>query len=205
MPSRPYRMIRRQELMDSTRSRILSAALEVLVGGKRFSIDAVAKEAGVTRVTVYDRFGTREALVEATFDHLAESGGLTQLPQAFMQADPVEALERFVVIFCGFYSIHRIALRRLHALGDLGRGIEGQTDRNARRLHGLQVLLGRIAASGFGSDDAEVARVAHALTSFAFVDQLAGPDREPFDMAPLILKLVHEAAHIATQRSNGTD
>jgi AcrR family transcriptional regulator len=202
---RPYRMTRRQELMDSTRTRILSAALEVLVGGKRFSIDAVAKEAGVTRVTVYDRFGTREALVEATFDHLAESGGLTQLPEAFMQADPVEALKRFVVIFCGFYSIHRIALRRLHALGDLGRGIEGQTDRNARRLHGLQVLLGRIAASGFGSDDAEVARIAQALTSFAFVDELAGPDREPSDVAPLILTLVREAAHMATQRSNGTD
>jgi len=149
MSPRTYRMTRRQDLVDSTRTRILDAALLVLVSGKRFSVDAVAREAKVTRVTVYDRFGTREALVESTFDRLAETGGLTMLPRAFTQSDPLGALAEFVSIFCGFYSVHRAALRRLHALGALGQGVEGPIDRNIRRLRGLEVLLGRIADAGF--------------------------------------------------------
>ena len=65
------------------RSRILAAARAVLVGGDAFTLEAVAREAGVARITIYDRFGGREALVEAIFDDLAESGGLTRLPEAF--------------------------------------------------------------------------------------------------------------------------
>jgi AcrR family transcriptional regulator len=197
MSPRPYRMTRRQDLVDSTRSRILDAALAVLVSGKRFSIDAVAREAKVTRVTVYDRFGTREALVESTFDHLAETGGLTLLPQAFTQSDPLDALAEFVNVFCGFYSVHRGALRRLNALGALGQGVEGPTDRNTRRLHGLEVLLGRIADAGFPRAGApEAARVAHALTSFAFVDELAGLERDPVDVAPTVMTLIRDAVHL---------
>jgi AcrR family transcriptional regulator len=197
MSPRTYRMTRRQDLVDSTRSKILDAALAVLVSGKRFSIDAVAREAKVTRVTVYDRFGTREALVESTFDRLAETGGLTFLPRAFTQSDPLVALTEFVVIFCGFYSVHRAALRRLHALGVLGQGVEGPTDRNTRRLHGLEVLLGRIADAGFPRARAPAAvRVAHALTSFAFVDELAGFERDPVDVAPTVVTLIHHAAHL---------
>jgi len=205
MSPRPYRMTRRQELVDSTRSKILSAALEVLVSGKRFSIDAVAREAEVTRVTVYDRFGTRESLIEATFDHLAETGGLTNLPQAFTEADPLIALQQFVTTFCGFYSVHRLALRRIHALGVLGRGTDGQTDRNTRRLHGLRVLLGRLASDGHPRADAdEAVRVAHALTSFAFVDEFAGVDRDPLDIAPTIVALIHPTADIGEPFLPGT-
>jgi AcrR family transcriptional regulator len=197
MSPRSYQMTRRQDLVDSTRSRILDSALSILVSGKRFSIDAVAREAKVSRVTVYDRFGTRDALVESAFDRLAETGGLTVLPRAFTQADPLDALTDFVVIFCGFYSVHRAALRRLHALGVLGQGVEGPTDRNTRRLHGLEVLLGRIADAGFPRARApEVARVAHALTSFAFVDELTGFERDPVDVAPTVVTLIHHAAHL---------
>jgi AcrR family transcriptional regulator len=198
MPPRPYRMIRRQELMDSTRTRILGSSLAVLVSGKRFSIDAVAREAEVTRVTVYDRFGTRENLIESTFDHLAETGGLDQLPQAFMQADPVVALDRFVAIFCGFYSVHRLALRGLNALSVLGKGSTGATDRNVRRLQGLEVLLGRVAGAGYQkANDASAVRTAHALTSFAFIDELSGMDREPIELSETIATLVHQATGIA--------
>jgi AcrR family transcriptional regulator len=197
MSPRPYRMTRRQDLMDSTRIRILTSALAVLVSGERFSIDAVAREAKVTRVTVYDRFGTREALVESTFDHLAETGGLTSLPRAFTQPDPLDALNEFVMIFCGFYSIHRVALRRLQALGVLGRAAEEHSDRNIRRLRGLEVLLGRIADAGFPrACDPEVARVAYALTSFAFVDELTGLERDPVAVAPTVVVLIHHAAHM---------
>jgi AcrR family transcriptional regulator len=194
---RPYRLQQRQAGVDETRSRIIAAARAVLGGSDSFSIEAVAREAHVARLTVYDRFGTREALLEAVFDVLAESGGLIRLPEAFTQDDPIAGLEQFIAIFCGFYSAHRGVLRRLHALEVLGRGVAAETDRNSRRLQGVRVLLGRVASAGdldLGTD--EVVHAVHALTSFAFVDEFAGPGRDPASVAPQIVGLVMAVAHL---------
>src|ERR1700720_4330253 len=99
MSPRPYQLKQRRAGMDATRTRILAAARKVLAGRDAFTLEAVAEEARAARVTIYDRFGGREALVEAIFDELAESGGLTRLPEAFRQSDPFVAVERFVAIF----------------------------------------------------------------------------------------------------------
>jgi AcrR family transcriptional regulator len=183
--------------MDATRARIIAAARQQLLSGNAFSLDAVACDAGVARLTIYDRFGTREALLEAVFDDLGESGGLIRLPEAFTDPDPIDALERFVVIFCDFYSTHRLVLRRLNALAVLRPGNVAHTDRNPRRLQGLRVLLGRIADAGHplaGSPD--VLHMVHVLTGFAFVDELSGPDREPVDVAWQVVALARTVAHV---------
>ncbi|MFD7060663.1 TetR/AcrR family transcriptional regulator [Streptomyces sp. NPDC059906] len=56
------------ETEDPTARRILDAALEqfTVFGLRRSSMDDVAKRAGVSRVTVYRRFGTKDTLVEQT-------------------------------------------------------------------------------------------------------------------------------------------
>jgi AcrR family transcriptional regulator len=53
--------------IDATAERILDGALRVAAaaGLRRLTIDDVAARAGVGRMTVYRRFGSREALVEA--------------------------------------------------------------------------------------------------------------------------------------------
>lgn len=197
MTPRPYQLLQRRVGMDATRARIVSAARTVLVSGARFSIDAVARQAGVARLTVYDRFETREGLLESVFDDLAHSGGLTNLPEAFTQADPIDALEGFVAIFCGFYSQHRLILRRLNALAVLGRGAAGHGDRNPRRLQGLTVLLARIAASGRAeAGSADVLHAVYALTSFAFFDEFAGGEEDPTVVARRVMALVREIAHV---------
>jgi AcrR family transcriptional regulator len=55
------------ERLDLTAERILDAALEQfeLHGIRRSSVEAIARRAGVTRVTVYRRFPRKEALVDA--------------------------------------------------------------------------------------------------------------------------------------------
>src|SRR3954469_24316505 len=52
---------------DELEQRILDAAVEevALSGFKRLALEDVARRAGVTRVTLYRRFGNREALIEA--------------------------------------------------------------------------------------------------------------------------------------------
>ena len=197
MSPRPYQLKQRRAGMDATRTRILAAARKVLAGSDAFTLDTVAEEARVARVTIYDRFGGREALVEAIFDDLAESGGLTRLPEAFAQADPIVALERFVVIFCDFYSTHRLLLRRLRAMAVLGRSALADGERESRRLVGLGVLLTRAARAGHaGADSPEVLHATHVLTGFAFVDDLAGADHDPTDIAQEVVAVVKRVAHL---------
>ena len=190
-------MQRRLAGIDATRGRILASARRVLVSGDAFTLDAVARDAGLARLTIYDRFGTRDALIEAVYDDLAESGGLTRLPEAFTDPDPVAALDRFVAIFCAFYAAHRLVLRRLNALAVLRPGTTVQQDRNPRRLQGLRVLLDRVAAAGHPRAAApDVVHLVHVLTGFAFIDELAGPDSDPSAAAPQVVAIVHTVADI---------
>src|SRR5438876_3164705 len=95
---RPYRLGKRQEAMDQKRLQMLHAARQLLLerGFPSFTIEAVAREAGVTRQTVHNQFGSRTALLEALCDFAALDGGLERLPEAFGQADALAALEQFV-------------------------------------------------------------------------------------------------------------
>ena len=70
---RPYRMVRRGELVEQTRRRITEAAvrLHTTIGPAAASISAVAAAAGVTRVTVYRHFPTLDELYVACRAHWA--------------------------------------------------------------------------------------------------------------------------------------
>src|SRR5450759_4236747 len=69
--SRPYRMKRRAEQVDETRTRITEAPapLNTTVRPANPTIGAVADEAGVTRLTVYRHFADLDALFEACTAH----------------------------------------------------------------------------------------------------------------------------------------
>lgn len=175
MGKRPYRQTRRAEATEATRQRILAAARDQLVSGEEFTIEAVATRAGVSRVTVYAQFGSREALREAVFDYLAATGGLDAIPSIFVEPDPIEGIGRLIDIFCGFYATHRLVLRRLTALAALAAGGEQQPpDRNPRRRQILTVLLSRAVQlpEYCGLDVEPAVGVLQALTSFEFYDRL---------------------------------
>src|SRR5690349_15787410 len=56
----------RRELVDATHARILAAAgrLSRERGAGRFSMDELAKEAGVARATVYEHFRSKRAVLD---------------------------------------------------------------------------------------------------------------------------------------------
>jgi AcrR family transcriptional regulator len=188
-PRHRYQLGRRATARDERGARIVAAAREELLSGRRFAIEAVAERAQVSRVTVYAQFGDRDALLEAVYDDLAASGGLLRIPEAFAPSDPAVALGTLVSVFCHFYTLHRAVIRRLHALSVTG-GSErsGQGDRNARRRRIIGVLLQRS-----GVDDERLLDMLQALTSFAFVDELAGRDRSPDEVAGQVAALVAAA------------
>ncbi|MDQ0473131.1 TetR/AcrR family transcriptional regulator [Labrys wisconsinensis] len=106
MPPRPYVSPHRDAAAAIRRAEVVAAASRVLRGSEglaAFSLDAVAKAAGVTRLTVYNQFGSRRGLLEAVLDDLARQGGLGRIPEAM--AMPARAgLDRLVEIFCDFWG-----------------------------------------------------------------------------------------------------
>src|SRR5947209_669870 len=93
MSPRPYRLGQRQAATELTRARILNATRALLMssnGYSHFSIDAIARQADVTRMTVYHQFGSKTGLLEGLCDSLAVSGGMEQLATAFRQAEPLD-------------------------------------------------------------------------------------------------------------------
>jgi AcrR family transcriptional regulator len=163
------------------RQRILAAARELLLGSDGFTdlnIDAVARKAGVTRMTVYYQFGNKRGLLEAVFDELAARGELAErLPGAFQQADPEAALDAFVAAFAHFWASDRTVIKRVRSLAVLDRELEqAHTARDEWRLGGAKVILGRFATSASRINPAQVdekAAILQAVTSFEMYDNLA--------------------------------
>jgi AcrR family transcriptional regulator len=188
--SRPYHSGRRRAAAEETRSRVVAAARELLTGSGAiggFSIDAVANQAGVARMTVYYQFGSKRGLLEALFDDLAERSLVSRLLPAFAQADPRAALDALVAAFAGFWTSERVVIRRLRALAALDPELdEAIRARDERRRGGLRTTLGR-----FLPDPSEdLVALLHTLTSFETFDNLAGPTRSPEEVLPAVSRLV---------------
>jgi AcrR family transcriptional regulator len=154
-----------------TRDRVIEAAAGCLredAGIASFSLDNVAKAAGVTRLTVYNQFGSRRALLEAVFDDIARQGGLARIAQAMAMPDPRAALNALVEIFCAFWS-RDPAIGRLHdAMATDPEFAIALIERNERRRKALTILVDRIAedsASRRSRQDA--VDMIFALTSYA--------------------------------------
>jgi AcrR family transcriptional regulator len=189
MSPRPYRLGQRQVAADETRSKILDAARAQLETEDSFSIDAVARRADVARMTVYYQFGSKRGLLEGLFDALAARGGLRGLPSAFQQADPGTALDGLIDVFAHFWSSDRLVLRRLRAMAALDPELdEVLRERNEGRRQGLRVILSRLDPhrDGRSKTTSDLVDVLFALTSFENFDVLAGPERTPEQVAPLV-------------------
>src|SRR5438876_9926401 len=193
MSPRPYRLGQRQAATEQTRTRIISAARELLMtsdGFSTFSIDQVARQADVARMTVYHQFGSKGGLLEALCDALAASGGMEQLATAFRLPDPLAALDQYLLIFGRFWDTDRLVTRRLRALAALDPDFEQVIQaRDERRRQGLRVICQRLVEK-YGRPTAEVfdetVNVLYTLISFECFDTLAGPMRSIEEVVPVV-------------------
>jgi AcrR family transcriptional regulator len=193
MSPRHYRMARRRESTEDNRARIIAAARELIAGqGGRFSMEEVARRAGVARMTVYYQFGSLQGLLEALCDSLAIAGGMDRLAEAFQLADAREAIDHFVAVFAGFWESDRTVLRGLGALAALDPALGAVLEeRYSWRRKGIGVLLQRHAKqTGQPRRRAmeEVADLLYVLTSFSTYDTLASSGRRPGQVTGLLQK-----------------
>ncbi|KJC57746.1 transcriptional regulator [Bradyrhizobium sp. LTSPM299] len=195
MPPRSYVSSVRNAAAAETRDRVIEAASRTLREGEsiaRFSLDTVAKAAGVTRLTVYNQFGSRRGLLEAVFDEIAQAGGLHQIADIMTMSDPRAALDRMVEVFCGFWS-RDSAVGRLHdAMATDPDFAEAVRERNERRRKILIVLIDRIASKAASQARKDAVDLIFALTSYpTFASLSVGRSRDE------VCRLVQEACHAA--------
>ncbi len=201
MSPRPYRLGKRQAASEETRRRIIAAVRDlIMTESGAFSIDAVAKQAGVARMTVYYQFGSRVGLLEALFDTLGGRHFRSRLPNVMSEPEPLDSLAGLIDAFSTFWSAERLVTRRIRGMAALDLDFEGSIrSRDERRRQILRAVLGRISqkhgkpAEGSFEDALDVL---FALTSFATFDTLAGDARTPEDVALLVQRLARLALGI---------
>jgi AcrR family transcriptional regulator len=203
MSPRKYNLEKRRAAAEQTRTRVLEAARDLIMASSQPpSIDAVAAEAGVARMTVYYQFGSKAGLLEALFDELGGRYFRSELPRVMSQDEPLRALADLIQIFLTFWASERLVTRRIRAMAaldpDFDQSIRGRDER--RRLL-LRTVLARITQKyGKPSNEAfeQAVDALYALTSFAMFDAMAGDDGEVEELTPLI----HRLARLALDRSD---
>jgi AcrR family transcriptional regulator len=181
--------------MEETRARVISAACDLLDSADEdvgFSIDAVAKRAGVARMTIYNKFTSKAGLLEELFDALAAKGEFGQMADIFREPDPLVALDALIGVFGRFWTANRRGHRRLRAAATLDPELAtAMAARNERRRRGLTTIVSRLdppIGSGEMSRE-EIINVLFVVTSYDSFDMLAGEANTPADMVPTVQRL----------------
>jgi AcrR family transcriptional regulator len=212
MSPRPYRLGQRQKATEQTRTRILRAARELLLTSDAFSgfsIDAVARQADVARMTIYHQFGSKIGLLESLSDSLASHGGMEQLANAFRQPEPLKALEEFITVFSRFWQSDRLVTRRLRALSALDPDFEKVVKaRDERRREGLRVMVLRFVEK-YGKPAPEaidvVVNILFTLLSFETFDTLAGSTQSIEEVSPFVQRLARATLGLDNDQLPGTE
>lgn len=193
MSPRPYNLGQRQLATDQTRSRIVAAARELLAdesGPLGFTVDAVARQAGIARMTVYYQFQSKRGLLEALFDDLANRGLMPHLRPVFEEPVAARALDRFIAAFARFWDSDRVVLRRARALAALDAEIaESVRARDEMRRGHLRKIVGRLQEERGSPTRPSAVDVLHMLTSFETFDALLSGGRSLEDVTQMIRQL----------------
>ncbi|HEY8588968.1 MAG TPA: helix-turn-helix domain-containing protein [Naasia sp.] len=166
---------------DSARERILTAFQELLIttSGAGASLDAVAREAGVTKGGLLYHFGSRESLVSALLDR-AEALGAEELER--MRTAPDGAAAHYVALAEYINSpLDRAAL----AVGVLAR-------QNPRaQAHVLEMRRQYFALLDDDLGDPEFARAAMLLADGIYYDAttIGQPFERELDIAAFLARL----------------
>ena len=199
MPRRSYVSVARAKAADAKRERVIAAAARFLREEDSiaaFSLDAIAKAGNVTRLTVYNQFGSRRGLLEAVFDDIARRGRLGRLNDAAAEPDPRKGLDMVIQIFCDFWASDP-AVARLHdAMAIDPEFAQALIERNERRRPLIEKLIARMAANDVSAaDQRDAVDLIFALTSCAMFRMLSGT--RP---AAAVHALILDATRAATDR-----
>jgi AcrR family transcriptional regulator len=129
----------------SNRRAILSHAYDVLTSGQEWSLNSIARGAGVANATLYRHFADRDALILAVYD--MELDRVTSAAERLLEElPPNEALEAWVADLARYAMTKNGFANALRAA--TGPGSERYPDTYDRIVSSLAMLLDAAATAG---------------------------------------------------------
>jgi AcrR family transcriptional regulator len=180
--SRRYRLGKRQPEVERTRSAILTGAREVVAElGSGWSMGKVAERAGVSRITVYNQFGSRARLQEALMDPPGLTPRMDEMDGLVRSAlDPSTELKLRVEQACAAWATDPALYRQLTGLRREDDVQPGENRALAERLAAHDRLRP-------GCSIKEAEDVIGILVSFPAFDRLHKTGRRPVSAVAEIL------------------
>ena len=167
--------------MDQTRSAIVLAASR-LIGevGPEFSLGKVADQAGVSRITVYNQFGSKAGLVRA----LVSEAGPGPAPSSLEpSSEPRDQLRRRIAQACARWAVDPTLYRQLQ-------GHQGWAEEESQAERALVESLAATDQLRPGCSIKEAEDVIGILTSFPAFDRLhQGGRRSAPAVAEILVRL----------------
>jgi AcrR family transcriptional regulator len=170
MAVRPYATARRRESAETV-DRVLEAA-ERLIKDDAFhtaTMDELAVAAGVSRATVFNRFGSKLGVLEALFTRGMEGPEMAAIREALALEDPVAALDAVVKAGCAIWEACGYVVQQLQAVAVLEPEavalVDQQRDEQRADLQGLTRRLVRAGKLRPGLSQARATATLHTLTS----------------------------------------
>jgi AcrR family transcriptional regulator len=166
--TRPY--TRRRTSTKSVAS-VLDAAERLIRDGEFHSttVEALAEKAGVSRATVFNRFGSKLGVLEALVERCFTGPEMRAIKEAVELEDPVAALEAMIEPSCAIWEAKGFIVEQLYAIVVLEPGAAALIDEvEAEQRFGLQGLTRRMARADQlrpGLGEARAAATLHMLTS----------------------------------------
>lgn len=171
MSPRRYISANGRKASARTVERILDAAAE-LVAEDAFhtaTIDDLASRAGVSRATVFTRFGSKVGVLEALSTRCASGPEMRAIRESQAIADPVDQLNALLDTGCDLWEQQGYILVQLKAIVVLEPEASGLIDeQRADQRAGVEALARALSKAGLlrdGVTQQTAAAALHALTS----------------------------------------
>jgi AcrR family transcriptional regulator len=168
--TRTYAASRRRGTPASV-DRVLDAA-EQLIREDSFhsaTMDELAAAAGVSRATVFNRFGSKLGVLQALFARCLESPEMGAIEEALAIEDPVKALDAVIEAGCAIWEAHGFIVEQLQAIvvlePEASAPLEQQREEQRADLQGLTRRLARAGRLRPRLGEARATATLHMLTS----------------------------------------
>jgi AcrR family transcriptional regulator len=170
MATRSYTAGRRKRSPESV-DRVLEAA-ERLIREDAFhtaTMEELAAAAGVSRATVFNRFGSKLGVLQALFTRGMEGPEMEAIQRALEIEDPVESLKAVIEAACAIWDAWGFVHEQLQAIVILEPGasalVDQQRDQQRAEIRDLTRRLARAGRLRPGLGEARAAATLHMLTS----------------------------------------